>query len=156
MKRILLTGMAGTGKSSVVLELVARGHTAVDVDEPDWSEARLDDGEWVWREDRVQSLLSTADAEVLFVSGCASNQVKFYRQFDHIILLSAPQEVVVERLANRSNNSFGKRPEELAQVLGDLRDTEPKLRRVAGSEIDTTAPLSEVVDAVLRIARVGA
>ena len=153
MKRILLTGMPGTGKSSVVLELVARGYRAVDIDEPGWSEERVD-GEWVWREDRVQSLLSTEDAHVLFVSGCASNQVKFYRQFDHIILLSAPAEVIVERLLDRSNNPFGKRPEELAQVLGDLRETEPKLQRVAGSEIDTTAPLSEVVEAVLRIAGV--
>ena len=53
MKRILLTGMSGTGKSSVIAELRKRGYQAVDMDEPGWSEY-APDGEWFWREDRVQ------------------------------------------------------------------------------------------------------
>ena len=155
MKRVLLTGMSGTGKSAVVLELAARGYKAVDLDEPEWSEA-APDGEWVWREERVRHLLSTEDADVLFVAGCASNQVKFYHQFDEIILLSAPAEVIMARLATRTNNPFGKRPDELAQVLSDLEETEPKLRRVAGHEVDTSAPLEEVVAAILRIVQLPA
>ena len=150
MKRILLTGMAGTGKSTVILRLAARGYRAVDIDEPGWSET-ASDGEWVWCEDRVQTLLSTEDAETLFVSGCASNQLKFYPQFDNIILLSTPADVIIERLAARTNNPFGKSPAELAQVLDDLEKTEPKLRRVAQHEVDTTATLDEVVSTVLRL-----
>ena len=150
MKRVLLTGMSGTGKSAVILALAARGHKAVDLDEPGWSETRSD-GEWVWREDRVRTLLSADDAEVLFIGGCASNQVKFYRQFDEIILLSAPRDVLIERLATRTNSSFGKSPGELAQVLDDLEHTEPKLRQVASNEVDTTAPLDDVVAAILRL-----
>jgi hypothetical protein len=60
----------------------------------------LDPGlDWVWREDRIQDLLSTADANVLFLGGCAPNQGKFYPQFDHIILLTAPASLIVERLS---------------------------------------------------------
>jgi shikimate kinase len=150
VKRVLLTGMSGTGKSTVIAELAGRGYKAVDIDQPGWSET-APDGEWVWREGRVQTLLSTEDAQMLFVSGCASNQVKFYPQFDEIILLSAPADVIVHRLATRTTNSFGKSPEELAKVLGDLAHTEPLLRRRAGFEIDTTAPLADVVTAVLRL-----
>ena len=54
MKRVLLTGMSGTGKSTVIGELRARGYSAVDMDEPGWSEDGPD-GDWVWREDHIQS-----------------------------------------------------------------------------------------------------
>ena len=33
MKRVLLTGMSGTGKSTVINELAARGYKAVDIDD---------------------------------------------------------------------------------------------------------------------------
>ncbi len=38
---------------------------------------------------------------------------KFYAQLDHIILLTVPARVIVERLAARATNSYGKRPEEV-------------------------------------------
>jgi shikimate kinase len=150
VKRILLTGMSGTGKSTVIGELAARGYRAVDMDEPGWSEYGPD-GDWVWREDRIQDLLSLKDGEVLFVSGCATNQVKFYPQFDEIVLLSAPAAVLVERLATRTNNPYGKHPDELAAVLGYLETVEPLLRSTAGHEIDTRACHDDVVAAVLRL-----
>jgi hypothetical protein len=76
--------MSGTGKSTLICELAARGYKAVDAaaDDDDWSEwlpvvdrdglsGELDR---VWREDRIQNVLSTKDADVLFLSGCATNQ----------------------------------------------------------------------------------
>ena len=33
MKRVLLTGMSGTGKSSVIRELAALGYKAIDTDD---------------------------------------------------------------------------------------------------------------------------
>ena len=150
MKRILLTGMSGTGKSTVIGELRARGYQAVDMDEPGWSEY-APDGDWVWCEKRVQAFLSREDEEVMFVSGCATNQVKFYPQFDEIILFSAPAAVLVERLRTRTNNPYGKHPDELDEVLGYLETVEPLLRRGATHEIDTSAPLEEVVATILRL-----
>jgi adenylate kinase family enzyme len=38
MKRVLLTGMSGTGKSMLISELAARGYKAVDLDTDEWSE----------------------------------------------------------------------------------------------------------------------
>lgn len=64
------------------------------------------------REDLVQRLLAGDSGDVLFVSGCATNQVKSRSQFDHIILLSAPADVLIERLRSRTTNAYGKRPEE--------------------------------------------
>ncbi|MCX6050717.1 MAG: AAA family ATPase [Chloroflexi bacterium] len=164
MKRILLTGMSGVGKSTVISELAARGCKAVDADCDEFSEwvavsDDLDapgspvepDRDWVWRAARIQDLLSTEDATVLFLSGCAQNMGQFLAQFDHVVLLSAPVDVIVARLGMRTNNSYGKQPDEIARVL-DLRETvEPLLRRVAGHEIDTSASLDDVVASVLRL-----
>lgn len=71
MKRVLLTGMSGTGKSSVVRELLLCGYKAVDTDDG-WSEV-MPDGRQRWREDAIDELLSTEDAGILFVAGCEDN-----------------------------------------------------------------------------------
>jgi dephospho-CoA kinase len=141
--------MSGTGKSSVIRELVARGYKAVDTDDG-WCESQPD-GRQMWREDAIQALLTTEDAEVLFVAGCEENQAKFHPQFDHIVLLSAPLEVLIERLTARTTNSYGKAPEELRRFLHDVETVEPLLRRVAGHEVRTTVPLNDVVTTVLRL-----
>ncbi len=153
MQRVLLTGMSGTGKSTVMTELAARGYKAVDTDDGDWHVWADVAGEpdRVWREDRIRELLLSEDVDVLFVSGTASNQVEFYPWFDHVVLLSAPVPVIVERLARRTNNPYGKRPDELARVLGHVETIEPLLRRGATLEVDTSVPLQEVVEAILRL-----
>jgi dephospho-CoA kinase len=141
--------MSGTGKSSVVRELVARGYKAVDTDDG-WCEPQPD-GRQRWREDAIQGLLAAQDADVLFVAGCEENQVKFHPQFDHIVLLSAPIETLMDRVANRTNNSYGKAPEELRRFIDDVETVEPLLRRAATHEVRTTAPLNEVVTTILRL-----
>jgi dephospho-CoA kinase len=142
--------MSGIGKSSVIEVLAAQGLKAVDTDRnPDWEHVSGD--EWLWREDRIQALLDTEDADVLLVSACVSNQGKFYDRFDHVILLSTPEAVMLQRLASRSNNPYGKRPEQVADVLRYKATVEPMLRKRATVEIDTSIPLGDVVARILEI-----
>jgi dephospho-CoA kinase len=160
VKRVLITGMSGTGKSSVIEELAKRGYKAVDTDYggfselvtvPEDEETGHDPGQdWIWNEDRIASLLSAEDAGILFLSGCSPNQGKFYPQFDHVILLTAPASTIIERLATRTNNPYGKHPEEIERTLHLQQTIEPLLRHSATFEIDTTIPLHDVVAEVLR------
>ncbi len=149
MKRVLLTGMSGTGKSTLIRELVARGYKAVDTDDG-WCEV-MPDGLRRWRDEAVGRLLDTEDADVLFIAGCEENQVRFHPRFDTIVLLSAPPGVLVERLDTRTTNTFGRTPAERGRVLTDLATVEPLLRRAADHEVVTTAPLPEVLAEVLRV-----
>jgi hypothetical protein len=78
---------------------------------------------------------------------------KFYPRFDHIVLLSAPAAVIVERLASRTTNPYGKRPEEVARVLALIQTIEPKLRQVADLEVDTSIALDRVVAKLLDLVK---
>jgi len=160
MTRVLVTGMSGTGKSTVIGGLAARGYRAVDADSAELSElvSVPDDAltglgrgrDWVWREDRIEALLTAAGADPLFVGGCSPNQGRFYPRFDHIVLLTAPATVIASRLATRTTNAFGKEPDELARTLQLQQTIEPLLRKTAGLEVDTRAPLEQVIGRILR------
>ncbi|MEI8407832.1 MULTISPECIES: AAA family ATPase [unclassified Kribbella] len=162
MRRILVTGVSGVGKSTVVVRLGELGYRAVDLDSPDWSEwvdsadggpSPLEPGkDWVWREDRVRELLAEDGDGPLFVSGCASNMGIFRDTFDGVVLLSVTADVMAERLAHRTTNAYGKHPEELARSLEFKETVEPLLRATADLELDGAAPLEQVVEEVIRFA----
>jgi adenylate kinase family enzyme len=148
MPKVLVTGMSGTGKSTALRYLGLRGHRVVDTDTGRWSRwVTLPDGsaDWIWREDAMAALLAGHRHGRLFVAGCKSNQGRFYPQFDHVALLSAPADVLLARIAQRTGNPYGKRPGEREQILLYLATVEPRLRATATVEIDAAAPISEVV-----------
>lgn len=155
--RILITGMSGTGKSSALDELGRRGHRVVDADLPEWSVEVADaagSGQMqLWREDAVAALLAAHGAGWLFMAGCASNQGQFYDRFDAVVLLSAPRELMLQRLAARTRNPFGKRDDERQRILADLEEVEPLLRATSTTEIVTTIPTEAVADRLEAVAR---
>ena len=143
--------MSGTGKSSALAALASQGFRVVDTDEPGWKEPC--DGEEVWREDRIAKLLAEETPESLFVSGTVPNQGRFYDRFDAVVLLSAPAEVLLERLATRTTNDFGKADDERDKILADLAEVEPLLRATATHELDATRPLDAIVAALAELGR---
>jgi dephospho-CoA kinase len=148
--KVLVTGMSGTGKSSVLRVLSQRGHRVVDTDTEEWSEW-VDDG-WNWREDAMAALLAGHEHGHLFIAGCHTNQGRFYDRLDGVVLLSAPAEVLLERIDARDDNPYGKSDEERALVLRHLAEVEPLLRATASAELDATEPLDSLADRLEQIA----
>jgi dephospho-CoA kinase len=144
--RVLLTGMSGTGKSALVHELRRRGYAAHDADDG-FAEPR-DDGRWGWRADLVADLLAHAPERPLFFAGCSEEQAEL--PFDVRVLLTAPSSVLIERLRTRTSNAYGREEHQLAQVLADLAEVEPLLRRSADLVLTTTAPPAHLADDLLR------
>lgn len=153
MRRVLVTGMSGTGKSTVLAELARRGFQVVETDEAPWSEWSNRDGGYVWREDLIAELLSRDDGGTLYVSGTVSNQGRFYPRFDAVVLLSAPVDVLLRRIDARTRNDYGKTAEERALILSHVESVEPLLRATSTHKIDATQPLVEVVAQLVKIGR---
>lgn len=82
------------------------------------------------------------------VSGTVENQVHFYDRFEHIVLISAPLDVLMQRLRDRTNNPYGKTPAEQAETAHYVETIEPPLRRGATVELDGRRPVGELADAV--------
>jgi dephospho-CoA kinase len=153
MRRVLVTGMSGTGKSTVLAELARRGFEVVETDDAPWSEWSEADGGYVWREELVAELLSRDEGATLYVSGTVSNQGRFYPRFDAVVLLSAPADVLLRRIEARTTNDYGKSAEDRALILSDVAEVEPLLRATCTHELDATQPITDVVAQLVEIGR---
>jgi shikimate kinase len=136
--------MSGAGKSTLLVEMSRRGYEAIDTDYDGWT---LPDG--TWDEPRMAALLAQ-QAEVV-VSGTVENQGHFYDRFDHVVLLSAPLDVLLDRVAKRSNNPYGKTAEHRTEIERYVAEVEPLLRHGATVELDGRRPVRELADTVEKL-----
>lgn len=141
MVRVLITGMSGSGKTTLLDALSSRGHHSVDTDYDGWT---LETG--LWDELRMRSLLGAH--KNIVISGTVENQARFHDFFEHVVLLSAPIDVLLERVRWRDNNTYGQTPDQQDEIRAYVRDVEPLLRQGATLELDACQPVSALVDAV--------
>ena len=141
MPRVLITGMSGVGKSTLLAELARRGHRTIDTDYDGWT---LPDG--LWDPMRIEALLSAEDD--LVISGTVSNQVDYYDYFDHIVLLSIPLEEIFSRITRRTNNPYGKSLEQQSEIREFVESVEPLLRVRATIELDGLLPTTTLADQI--------
>jgi broad-specificity NMP kinase len=164
--KYLVTGQAGSGKSSVAAELRRRGLTAYDTDAmPEVT--GFDDVEtgfpaagdavrhpidfrrvaWNWRLDALHALLASADD--VFVCAITSNTVEQAHLFDRVFVLVPDRETLAKRLRDRTGNEFGKHPAESAPVLDHNDVIADEWRARGGIELDSSRPVEAVVDELL-------
>jgi shikimate kinase len=141
MARVLVTGMSGVGKTTILHELRRRGHLTVDTDYDGWQRS---DG--TWDEQRMDVLL--ARHSDVIVSGTVENQGRFYDRFDHVVLLSAPFHVLIDRVTQRTNNPYGKTPEQQSEIAHYLETIEPVLRQGATLELDAQQLVPDLADTI--------
>jgi gluconate kinase len=157
-RNYLVEGLSGAGKSSVYEELIRRGHKAISTDRAWAYHADPDTGlpggpmhhdNFMWDQQRAVSELESPEPEVLFVCGSSRNRDRFLPYFTKIFNLRIDDDTMRRRLQERTNNEFGKQPEELEVMLTLNRSDE----KPAGAiDVDATQPLHHVVDELLRLA----
>ncbi|MDX6303010.1 MAG: hypothetical protein QOF53_4224 [Nocardioidaceae bacterium] len=148
MARVLLTGMSGTGKTTVLGELRRRGHLTVDTDYNAWV---LPDR--TWDRPRMDELLAAHPAVV--VSGTVENQGEFYDRFEHVVLLSAPVDVLLDRVRRRTENPYGRTAEQRAEIEEYVETVEPLLRAGSTLELDARRPVGDLADAIEKLVAPG-
>jgi broad-specificity NMP kinase len=163
----LITGVAGTGKSTIAKELHHRGYAAYDTEEgfsyyvdkqtgERCAYPKQPSQEWYDRHERVfdekvlMNLLKKHADEPLFICSITANQIKYYPQFDKIFLLTAPDDVITHRLGTRTNNYFGRHPLDLARVIGRHEQFDDELKAAGAVVIDSTQPLDTVADEIIK------
>ena len=158
MKAYLIEGVSGTGKTSVCEELKRRGYKAVEADEEIAHYADPKTGlptdkhipdNWLWNEEKFKEALKQEGDKPIFICGGAMNQEDFKHHFEKVFTLHIDDETLKHRLATRTNNDFGKHPDELALQLEWNKGAVSYSQQRGTTLIDATKPLSEVVDEIL-------
>ncbi|WP_214400977.1 AAA family ATPase [Pseudonocardia lacus] len=170
MPLIYVTGMSGSGKSSVRRELLRRGHLAHDTDEDDLSSwrrattgepvARPDaatdrtrewyaEHEWSLPRRKVEGLVAGAGERSVFLCGSPTNGDELADLYDVVVCLTLDADTLRHRLAGRTGEEFGSAPDELRLVLGWHASFEERYRRWGALMVDATRPLAEVVDEIV-------
>jgi dephospho-CoA kinase len=170
--KIFITGLAGTGKTTVINELVRRGYNAYSTEElglnqhldtlsskvvkrpaPPMDYTRYKN---IWNLPKIKRLLTNDD--LVFIADLNSAQDDYYRLFDKVIVLTIDKETQKDRLLTRNTNphDYGKHPEDLKRILNVHDSEQAKLTSIQNSvAIDSTQPLQIVIDRVLEQVRQG-
>ncbi|GAF63214.1 hypothetical protein BTS2_0105 [Bacillus sp. TS-2] len=152
---LFITGMSGTGKSTVLEKLSLMGFQTIDTDYFNYSisvyQKERDEHEWLWDEDKIERLLKESRKTPLIISGTVSNQGKFYGYFNEVICLTSSLETILYRVSKRTNNSYGKIERERDEITANYHQFNEIIKRSASMVIDTD--MMNVEDTVNSIVR---
>ena len=137
MSFIYITGIAGTGKSTICGELLRRGYEAYDADNELCGYYSVDTGtittstaelavrtlEWrrahSWRmsRERLINLKQCIGSGIVFLCGNVENTAEVNDLFDKVVPLVIDDDTLRLRIEGRTNNDFGKLDHELSDLL---------------------------------------
>lgn len=157
-RNYLVEGLSGTGKTTVADELQRRGHHVVHGDRELAYQGDPRTGEptevgahenWLWDVRKVRALVGEQRHEATFLCGGSRNVPTFLDLFDGVFVLEVDLETLHRRLDARPDEEWGGgRPTERERIV---RWHETKTDVPAdGIAIDSTAPVEQVVDEILR------
>ncbi len=165
--KIYITGVSGTGKTTLAKLLIKRGINAYSIDEIPglchWvnkinsqvvdHEAKLDRAfinshSWICDIKQLKNLISQQGLVV--VLGLADNQNEFLPLFDKVILLQCRPETFLKRIIERKDNVFGQ-DETSQEYLRDFyKKFENKVLKNGAATINVEESIGNVIDKVIR------
>jgi dephospho-CoA kinase len=170
MALYFITGVAGSGKSTVTLELRKRGYEAYDSDDDlaRWQNKRtgyvhpkstvksedrtqefLKNHAWQIPRSEVQKLFDKAKDNIIFLCGVASNESQLQDLFEKIFELTIDDATITHRLSTRTNNNWGKQSHELQKTLDENHSFSTDYTDNNYVIIDAIQAIELVVDEIL-------
>jgi broad-specificity NMP kinase len=161
VRNYLIEGLSGTGKTSVCDELQRRGYQAIHGDRELAYQGDPETGEptdtmahehHIWQVDNVEALIANQDEAATFFCGGSRNFAKFIDLFDGVFVLDVDLETLHRRLDERPDSEWGGGKPVERELIARLHRTKEDIPK-DGVVIDATAPVAEVVDAIVRKAK---
>ena len=171
MPLFFVTGISGSGKSTVVHELRARGYEAYDTDDDglsrwhnkqtgyihpkssikkeDRTEEFINSHTWEVPRAEVEKLAQQAINKPIFLCGVSDNATKLVGLFKAVFALTVDEATLIHRLETRTNNEWGKQPHELEQTLSYQDYLNDLYKKMGFIEIDATQPVKTIADNLL-------
>jgi adenylate kinase family enzyme len=164
MPLFLITGLPAAGKSTVCVELKARGYEAYDGDNDHLSRWFDSKGREVEQErtleffrthtcdlprQTVETLAAKAKEAPIFICNNPQNEIELHDLFDKIFALVIDVDTMKDRLASRTTNDWGKLPYELQVTLDDVQPRHDMYGKFGYIKIDGTQPTNNIVDQIL-------
>jgi broad-specificity NMP kinase len=168
MKKYWITGVAGTGKTTVGQELANLGHYVVDVEETKglcawWS---IESEQFVafpdvvtsefsvahrWRldMDKLEEITDDTKPSVVLV-GTNETLKENMSMFEKVFILRCEPDVFIERLNNRKNNDFGKDESIQQEIMGWYKDFETRMLDAGAISIDASQSINGVADQIAK------
>jgi adenylate kinase family enzyme len=168
-RNYLIEGVSGAGKTTVATELQRRGYHVIHGDrelvyrgDPETGLPMVPDTDtptalWmsehqIWDLEKMKTYIANQDEEVTFFCGSARNYPKFIELLNGVFVLEVDRDTVNRRISERvaiDPTDFGGTSEE-RELIERLHQTKEDIPS-DGILVDATAPLSIVVDEILRL-----
>lgn len=165
MKKVFVTGIAGTGKSTLANHLTERGFNTIDIDHVQdlcaWVNKEtgekgyvsspdnqfIDEHDWRCDMNMLQKLMDEYEDRV-FVFGSVGDNGEFIPLFDTVVLLQCEPETMIHRLQTRDTNVFGKEKEVQERMLEWRKRFDALMLEAGAIPISTEADVEHIADEV--------
>jgi len=169
MGLIFITGIAGTGKSTLVKELSTRDYEAHDADEKlsYWANKAsgqkvpvsnhalatdpyfFEEHDWYINKHGVEKLAEEAAHKPIFICGSVANEKEVWNYFEKVFCLYVDDDTLIKRIKNRPDKDFGKSEHELVHLLKLNKALQPKYKSLGAIVIDATQPVDKIADEII-------
>jgi dephospho-CoA kinase len=167
MKVFYITGVPGTGKSTVVQKLAEKGVFSIDADSvrglthwidndtgevSEWHQGMSNDWykkhKYICDKEKLINLINNSPKDKVAVAGFFNNRSELWSLFNKVFLLHCDEETFLKRIIERENHDFGKHILERENILKWYKNFEKEVLEEGAIPINTDCPLVEVVEEI--------
>jgi broad-specificity NMP kinase len=163
-RKYLITGCAGSGKTTAIRLLQKLGYTAYNTDDLpnstklqhrktgqtiDWPEGKVDWTEyaWNWQKSEIERLL--ASDQTVFIGAVVSNGVDFYHLFDKVFVITVGADTLKSRLETHEHPTHHL-PGEVERILLKRQEKQDLFINRGGIPIDGEQPPEQIIYDILK------